>query len=106
MELLHNYYVGTRTEERHEVVVLMDVLADEINVGYEAYYHMVVDRVNDTPIRNMRHFVELVEGSTDIVELCMSDKCRIVLDPKAAATRKADLLARYHVPRDRSDDLR
>lgn len=105
VEFLHQYYVGTRTEERQEVVVLSQVLADEINVGYGDFFNTVVESVNDTPVESMRHFVELVEGSGPRVQIRTSDKCLIVLDSAEAKAKSADLLARYHVPRDRSRDL-
>ena len=33
-EFLNYYYLGYRTAEQHEVVILTQILADEINVGY------------------------------------------------------------------------
>jgi S1-C subfamily serine protease len=105
VEFLHHYYVGSRTEERQEVVVLIQVLADEINLGYEDFYNTVIESVNDTPVKSMSHFVRLVESSGARVEIRTSDKCLMVLDTKQVKDRTPDLLARYHVPRDRSADL-
>lgn len=105
VELLHHYYVGTRTEQRQEVVALTHVLADEINVGYGEFFNAVVESVNGVAVKSMRHFVELVVGSSPRVELKTTDKCLIVLDTAAAKERGPELLTRYHVPRDRSRDL-
>ncbi len=105
VEFLHHYYVGSRTEERQEIVALIQVLADEINLGYGEFFNTIIASVNDTPVRNMRHFVELIESSTKRVEIRTSDKCLIVLDTDEVKKKKPELLTRYHVPRDRSTDL-
>jgi S1-C subfamily serine protease len=105
VEFLHHYHVGIRTEERQEVVVLLHVLADEINVGYGDFFNTVIESVNGVAVRSMRHFVELLDGSSDRAEIRTSDKCIIVLDCHAAKAKSAELLARYHVPFDRSPDL-
>lgn len=105
VEFLHQYYVGSRTEDRQEVVVLVQVLADEINLGYGDFFNTVIASVNGVAVKNMRHFVELVESSGPRVELRTSDKCLIVLDTEEVKAKQADLLTRYHVPRDRSADL-
>lgn len=105
VEYLHHYYVGSRTEKRQEVVVLVQVLADEINQGYGDFFNSVIERVGDTAVKNMRHFVELVESSGEHVEIRTSDKCLIVLDTEEAKAKTKELLARYHVPRDRSFNL-
>ena len=104
-EYLHAYYSGTRTTERNEIITLTQVLADQINVGYEHFDQTTVMKVNGKQPRNMRHFVELVDGATDRVEICTSDHCVIALDVSEARSNGPRILERYHVPRDRSDDL-
>ena len=105
-EFLHAYYSGTRTEARNEIVVLTQVLADEINVGYGHFDQTTVVSVNGERPRNMRHFVELVEAAENGLEIRNSDHCVIALDTQQAAAANPRILERYHVPADRSDDLR
>ena len=41
-EFLNYYYLGYRSPEQHEVVILTQILADEINVGYAHLYNEAV----------------------------------------------------------------
>ena len=41
-EFLNYYYLGYRTPQQHEVVILTQILADEINVGYAHLYNEAV----------------------------------------------------------------
>lgn len=104
-ELLYHYYLGTRSPERQEVVVLSQVLADEINVGYDHLYNEGIARVNGVMPRNMVDFVERVEASDAEVEIVTASDGVIVLDPKEVRAAASRILDRYHIARDRSADL-
>jgi hypothetical protein len=104
-EFLYLYYSGTRTEERQEVVVLTQVLADEINVGYEHLYSESVVAVNGRMPRDMADFAAQVEGSGGLVEIRTSSDGYIVLDSDKVRAATARILERYHIARDRSRDL-
>ena len=104
-ELLNLYYSGVRTEAQQEVVVVSQILADEINVGYADLYNEAVTAVNGQLPRDMRDFVHRVEQSDGVVEISTSRGGTILFDcreVRAAATR---ILERYHIPRDRSLEL-
>lgn len=104
-EFLYHLYFGHPTKERREVVALTRVLADEINVGYERrYYESVVSIDGQTP-RDLADFVRRVDSATGTITLEMSSGCLVVLDVDAAKQAHARVLERYHVPRDRSDQL-
>ncbi len=104
-ELLHHYYSAVRAEEQHEIVVLSKVLADEINVGYEELDNTCVVSVNGQVPANMKHFVELLDGANNGVEIRLSDDCLVVLDAAQARSATASILERYDVRQDRSADL-
>ncbi|MDY0000364.1 MAG: trypsin-like peptidase domain-containing protein [Polyangia bacterium] len=104
-EYLHLYYSGLRSPERQEIVVLSKVLADEVNVGYDGFHHECVERVNGVLPRDMSHFVELLGAATDKVELQTSRHGIVVLDVAGAREATPRILARYRIPRDRSEDL-
>jgi S1-C subfamily serine protease len=104
-EFLYLYYSGTRTEERQEVVVLTQVLADEINVGYEHLYSESVVAVNGRMPRDMADFVAMVAGSRGLTEIRTSSDGYIVLDSEKVREATARILERYHIVRDRSRDL-
>ena len=45
-EFLNYYYLGFRSAEQHEVVILTQILADEINVGYGHLYNEAVAKLD------------------------------------------------------------
>jgi S1-C subfamily serine protease len=104
-EFLYLYYSGTRTEARQEVVVLTQVLADEVNVGYEHLYSESVIAVNGRMPRDMADFAAEVEGSQGSVEIRTSSDGYIVLDSEKVRAATTRILERYHIARDRSRDL-
>jgi S1-C subfamily serine protease len=113
-ELLHHYYGGSRTKQREEVIVLSQVLADPISVGFDGLDNTTVSRVSiagsRTPgkgivPRNLRHLVELLEEAKGVIEIQISDDSILALDPAEAREANARILERYHIRRDRSRDL-
>lgn len=104
-EFLHLYYSGNRTSERQEVVILTQVLADEINVGYEHLYSESVMAVNGRMPRDMIDFVQQLEAHHGLVEIKTSSDGVIVLDSDAAGAANQRILSRYRIARDRSPDL-
>lgn len=101
-EFLHDYFSGMRREDRREVIILSQVLADEINQGYEERYRESIIAVGDTKPRDMKHFVELVENAKDTLVMRTSQGGLIVLDAKEAQASQSRILKRYHIPRDRN----
>ena len=99
------YYWGERTAARHEVVVLTQVLADEINVGYSNLYNESVLAVDGMVPRDLTDFVARLTEATGIVEILMSSGGIILLETAAVRAATARILARYHIPADRSADL-
>lgn len=104
-EFLHLYYSGNRTPERQEVVILSQVLADEINVGYEHLYSESVIAVNGRMPRDMIDFVNEVESTRGLIEIKTSSDGVIVIDGDAARAATQRILTRYRIARDRSPDL-
>ncbi len=104
-EFLHTYYSGGTTSTKQETVILSQILADQINVGYESFYSESIISVNGKKPRDLRHIVALIEGSDKIVEIRTSSNALIVMDLKETQARREDILARYRIERDRSEDL-
>ena len=104
-EFLHLLYSGRRTAERQEVIILSQVLADEINAGYEHFDNETVVSVNGTQPRDMRHFVQLLEHAQDVIEIVVSSQRHIVMTRQAVRAANPGILERYHIDRDRSKDL-
>ena len=104
-EFLNYYYLGTRTAEREEVVILTQIFADEINVGYAHLYNEAVATVNGHTPRNLADFVARVCAATGIVEITTTSGGVIMLDAAAVAKSATRIMERYRIPRDRSPDL-
>jgi hypothetical protein len=104
-ELLHLYYSGLRKPEQQEVVVLAHVLADKVNVGYEAFTNDVVATVGGEKPVDMRDFVRLVDAAKGEVVLKLTSGATVLLDAQEARAALPRILRRYHVPGDRSPDL-
>ena len=90
-----------KSPERQEVVVLSQVLADEVNVGYEDFYYHIISEVNGEPIRDLSHFASLLDRAEETLELRTSNHKWIILDPELARARHAEILSRYQVTTDR-----
>lgn len=104
-ELLHLYHSGDRRPDRQEVVVLAQVLADAVNVGYEPFTNDVVVEVNGHPPVDLRDFVQRVDATDGEVVLKLSSGAKVLLDAGHARAAHARILSRYHAPGDRSADL-
>ena len=105
-ELLNAYQNGEPETNRRQVVVLVKVLADEINVGYHDFVDTVIARVNDRPISTMADLLKAVEthtGPYHVVE--DTHGFRLVLDREKVEAANTAILNRYGIPADRSPDL-
>ena len=104
-EFLFQYWSGLRTEEVEERVVLSQVLADELTVGYTGRNNELVDTVNGVVPRNLAHLVELCDAATEELVIRTTWGFRVVLRPDEVAARQPTILDRYRIPKDRSERL-
>jgi S1-C subfamily serine protease len=117
-----HYYYSRLPSERHEQIVLVNqVLAHDINVGYHQVHGAVVERINGVDIVAMRDVPRALEtpvGKFHVIELDYhgmrgessdyhsSYGTRIVIDAHQAARATAEILALNGIASDRSADLR
>lgn len=104
-DLLALYHYGLRTPERREVVCVSQVLAAELNVGYEGLDYEIVTAVNGVAPVDMQDFVERVERVQGTVELRTQGGGLLVLDSEAARRANREVLEHYRIPADRSSNL-
>lgn len=105
--LVHAAYYRDPDPGRREVVIIADVLADEVNMGYENVYWEIVDQVNGQEVAGMEELVELLEsnrGEFQVIETERGDQ--IVLDRKEARKSRRRVMKQYSIERDRSEHLR
>ncbi|QDV06863.1 Periplasmic serine endoprotease DegP precursor [Planctomycetes bacterium Poly30] len=104
-EFLAHYFLGHRTEERQEIIVVSQVLADEVTVGYAPLNWESIVSVNGVVPRDMADFVRLVEASPGTATLITASQGHLVFDMEEARSAEERILGRYRIPRDRSPNL-
>lgn len=101
-EFLNYYYLGYRSAEQHEIVILTQILADEINVGYGHLYNEAVATLDGRIPRDMEDFVTRLSAAHGVVEITTTSGGIIMLDADEVRRATPRILARYHIPRDRT----
>ena len=106
-KLLDLYQNGLRTEDRREVVLLTKVLADEINLGYHDIDNIIITKINDKKISQMKDVVDAIENNKGIYHVIEDDAGKkIVLGKEQVDKYSSRILQTYRIDSDRSDDLR
>lgn len=104
-EFVQAYYYGIRTPDRHSIVVLSQILSDKVNVGYSHLYNESVVSVNGHTPEGIADFAQHLEAAEGTVEIVLSSGAIAVFDCDEAKAAGPSILERYHIPRDRSDNL-
>ena len=106
-DLLNYYLYGEPKEDRRQIVVLIRVLADDMNAGYHALENRVVAQVNGRNIADMRDLVDAVEGRQQRYHMITDERgYQIVLDRGRVRTHGHKILKKYNVRSDRSTNLK
>ncbi|MFA5689353.1 MAG: trypsin-like peptidase domain-containing protein [Kiritimatiellales bacterium] len=96
-----------RIEEDEQVLVLIRMLADDVNIGYHSWNNWIVESVNGMRVKNMKELIAAVEQSTgEFIIFADSRNSEIVLDREKAKAAAAGILQRYRIPADRSGNLK
>jgi S1-C subfamily serine protease len=106
-ELLNYYLNGEPEQDQREIVILVKVLADEINIGYHDSQNVVISRVNGKKISTMGDLVAAFErhkGTYHVIEDIRGYK--IVLARESVDEHGPDILKKYKIGSDRSEDLK
>lgn len=116
----HYYYDQLPSERRREIVIVNQVLAHDINVGYHQLRGAVVERINGVDIASMSDVLRAVRtpsGRHHVIEIdshgVAGDSSdyhsaygtRVVLDAASAARATQEVLTQYGISSDRSADL-
>ncbi|MBX2802636.1 MAG: trypsin-like peptidase domain-containing protein [Myxococcales bacterium] len=104
-ELLEQYTLGVRTVDCRERILLSQVLADELTIGFRARYHELVTAVNGVLPRDLAHLAEIVDAAEGLVTFETSWGGRLVFDSEQVAQNQARILERYRIPQARSTSL-
>ncbi|MCK4649008.1 trypsin-like peptidase domain-containing protein [bacterium] len=105
--LVNYYYEGEPTEERREVIVLVKVLADEVNVGYYDWRYNVISYINGKKISTMKDLVSAFEDYEGSYHTIVDERgYEIVLERDKIQEANQRILKKYKINSDRSEDLR
>lgn len=105
-ELINFYINGEPAEDQREIVVLVKVLADEINVGYHDFVDAVISSVNGVKVTKIDDLVRGFEknrGEYHVIEDIRGYK--MVLDRKKVAENGERILKKYKIGSDRSKNM-
>jgi hypothetical protein len=92
--------------ERREMVVALQVLAADVNLGYHDVRNWIVDSVNDQPVRDFYDFVRQLHDNKDEFVVFRSDSgFQLVVDHDEAVASETDILQRYRIPASYSEGL-
>lgn len=89
-----------------QIVILSQVLANEVNIGYENMSNQQVLKFNGTWIKNIHHLAHLIDSCKDkYLVFEFEDNYLAVLEREAAAAASPCILKDYGIPSERSSDL-
>ena len=104
-----NYLIGSdrlNEERKKEIIVLLDVLPDDINVGYHNYNFEVIDKVNGKQFNSFKSFVSLLEeNQNEYAVFETKNKKALVLTTKDIDQITGRILKRNNIPFQYSEDV-
>jgi S1-C subfamily serine protease len=89
-----------------ELVKLQKVLDSELTKGFNTFGGEVIVKVNGKEFKDFSEFVSLLESEKD--EFIVFEDCygyQLVLETKEVVKKHKEILKRYYIKADRSDDL-
>ena len=92
--------------DKEEVVVALQVLAADVNLGYHDWRNWVVDSVNGRSIKNFSEFANLLKrNSKDNVVFENKNGYQMVINHSEAMESEASILQQYRIPAAHSPEL-
>ena len=96
-------------ERRKQIVVLLDVLSDDINIGYQSDGNEIITEVNGQSFDSFKEFVSLLNASKKndkytVFGTLQNEK--IILDNKGIDGKTQRIIRRNHIPAAYSEDVR
>eukprot|EP00741_Cyanophora_paradoxa_P007220 tig00001094_g6985.t2 len=98
---------GMLSEVEEQVVLLSQVLAANVNIGYQlAFANVQVVEFNGKKIRNLRELASMCEGcEAEYATFRLENDKVIVLEAAAARASTPEILKQHAIPADRSPDV-
>jgi hypothetical protein len=84
--------------DRRQLVVALQVMAADVNLGYHDWRNWIVEVVNGELVRDFAHFSDLIK-SNEFEDVVMENKngYQLVINHEQALESEADILTRYQI---------
>jgi S1-C subfamily serine protease len=102
----YSTYFREPTEDRSEAIAIIDVLSDEVNMGYEDLGWAIVTSANGKKIGSMNDLISAIESNSGEYHVFETENGKkIILDRAAADKSKKRILEQYKIPKEKSGNL-
>ena len=97
---LFSFQQEKRPDPDRKVVFLSQVLPAAINLGYQQYSGLVLEKVNGKEIRNLSQLAEVLDGTPEghLIFEFMDDPGMLVLDAAEVKARQEEIRMAYGIP--------
>jgi len=102
-------YLSTKwqTKDKEEVVMLLKVLASKISRGNNGFGMWPIDTINGKKFKNFKEFDKMLRSIKDeYIILADKDGHKVIINRNEAIKETPDILQKYNIEYDRSQDLR
>ena len=107
VKLLEKFCHGRVEEDGQQVVICAQVLAAEVNRGYEDLHNTIVKSFDGVKIANLAQLAQAVESSkVEFMRFELDHDISVVMDTKAANAATKAILKTHAIPSAKSADLR
>lgn len=106
-ELVNYAFDGEISSKRKQVIILSEVFADDINVGYQSIKFQPVTKLNGKAPVDMKDLIDTIENTKEgFIDLELAKHIKVVLDVTKMRNANPEILKRYRIPADRSADMK
>jgi len=107
VSLLNIMTSGVAKLPGEQVVVLSQVLAADVNLGYESVTNTIVKKFNGIEITSLKQLADLVQSCSEpYMQFALNGSELVVLDTEEAKTATAEIMELHSIPAAMSADLR
>ncbi|KAG6403950.1 hypothetical protein SASPL_136184 [Salvia splendens] len=100
-------YVGMKPDEKGVLQMMEQVLAADINIGYENIFDTQILAFNGEPVKNLKSLASMVDScNEECLKFDLVYEKLVVLRTKTAKAATLDILATHCIPSAMSDDLK
>jgi len=106
VELVHSVMYQRAQAPGESIVVLTQLLAHDLTVGYEDLENVVLFTINGEKVRNLHHTKELIDGcESNFLRFGLQSNLMLILKTELARKATDEVLAQHGIPSAMSPDL-